>query len=123
MAYPTFPELSRQPALKTKTSSDDPTLRDKLENGMEATRAKFRRRRRTFAFTTEHLTADDLDKLEYFVVNVAVFGANIFFFPNTVDRRNPVNLLVRFAVIPKYDGEKWAVDQIRQDTTFELREV
>jgi hypothetical protein len=85
--YPVFPTLSRKPALRTKTTSIDPTLRDPTENGMETTRAKFTRRRRKWAVTIDFLTLNDQNMLEAFVVNDAVYGANIFSFTDT---RQPV---------------------------------
>jgi hypothetical protein len=85
--YPVFPTLSRLPALRTKTTTLDPTLRDPMENGMVTTRAKFTRRRRKWAVTIDFLTINDQNMLEEFVVNDAVYGANLFSFTDT---RQPV---------------------------------
>src|SRR5580704_2283718 len=96
--YPHFPRLSRRPALKTKAAyAIDPTLRDTLENGMESTRAKFTRPRRQYTVTYEALTNADIVALRFFVDNVAVAGANIFWFTDNRDKKNPKQLMVRFA--------------------------
>lgn len=122
--YPTFPELSRSPALKTKTTSLDPTLRDAMENGMSSSRAKFTRRRRRWTVAIDFLTNDDAAALEDFVTRVAVYGANIFIFP---DNRNPsgpdTSLYVRFEVIPVYTDAGWMQEEYRQNCTFEIGEV
>lgn len=122
MSYPAFPTLSRKLALRTKTTSLDPTLRDPMENGMETTRAKFTRRRRTWDVAIDFLTNADVTALETFVVNTAVYGANIF---TIVDTRpaSPVTLTVRFATIPAYTDAGWMVGEFRQNTTFSIREV
>lgn len=122
-AYPTFPELSRKPALKTKTSTNDPTLRDTMENGMETTRAKFTRRRREWSVTIDFLTWADVNFLDLFVENVAVYGANIFLFSDERDKHSPKILTVRFSELPKFDDADWVQDQFRQNCTFALREV
>ena len=122
-AYPSFPELSRAPALKTKTATNDPTLRDTLDNGMEDTRARFTRRRRSWTVTIEFLSNDDWNTLELWVQTVAVYGANIFFFPDNRDPANPQQLMVRLAKLPEYTDAGWAQDQFRQHCTFEIREV
>lgn len=122
-AYPSFPDLSRRPALRTKTSTQDPTLRDTLDNGMESTRAKFTRRRREFAFEFEFLTNDDWRALEQFVQTTVVYGAGIFLFPDNRDAKNPVQLTVRFSKIPTYTDAGWSVGEFRQHCSFEIREV
>ncbi len=122
-AYPSFPDLSRAPALRTKTSSQDPTLRDTLDNGMESTRAKFTRRRREWAVEIDFLTNDDWRALEQFVQTTVVYGAGIFQFRDRRDADNPVTLTVRFSKIPGYTDAGWSVDEFRQNCTFELREV
>ena len=122
--YPSFPRLSREPALKTKGRyAIDPTLRDTLENGMEATRAKFTRLRREYTLTYENLTNIDVARLRYFVENVAVAGANAFYFTDDTDKHNPVQLLVRFSKLPTQDDAGYVVDQLRQQITFDVREV
>ena len=124
MIYPAFPRLSRSPALKTKGSyATDPTLRDPLEDGLETTRAKFTRSRREYAVTLEHMTWADVEKLRYFVENVAIFGAKIFYFTDKRNKRKPAQLMVRFSKLPTEDDEDWVSDQFRQKITFDLREV
>lgn len=122
-AYPTFPELTRRPALRTKTGSLDPTLRDPYENGMESSRARFTRRRRHWSVSIDFLTNDDVTALETFVEEDAVYGAEIFIFQDNRDPANPASLEVRFAVIPTYTDAGWIQDQFRQNCTFEIREV
>jgi hypothetical protein len=122
-AYPNFPDLSRKPALKTKDSLVDPTLRDNMENGMETTRAKFTRPRRQWTVTIEFLSATDKIRLQDFVEDIAVYGANIFRFPDFRDATNPVWYSVRFSKLPNYEDEGWVEDTFRSSTTFEIREV
>ena len=122
--YPNFPQLSREPALKTKGSyAIDPTLRDPLENGMETTRAKFTRLRRQYTVTYENLTNRDTRRLRDFVEKVAVAGANAFWITDNRDKQNPAQLLVRFSKLPAEDDAGYVVDQLRQQITFEVREV
>jgi hypothetical protein len=121
--YPVFPTLSRKPALRTKTTSIDPTLRDPTENGMETTRAKFTRRRRKWAVTIDFLTNADLDTLETFVQTDAVYGANIFTFVDTRPLSGPVTLMVRFETIPSYTDAGFTETEFRQNASFEIGEV
>lgn len=100
----------------------DPTLRDPMENGMETTRAKFTRRRRSWTVSVDMITNADWTTLEDFVVNTAVYGANIFLFPDNRDAANPVTLQVRFSVIPAYTDAGSIEGEFRQNCTFELRE-
>ena len=122
-AYPSFPGISRAPALRTKTSSQDPTLRDTLDNGMESTRAKFTRRRREWSVEIEFLTNGDWRVLEQFVQTNVVYGAGIFIFPDDRDAQNPAQLTVRFSKIPTYTDAGWAMDEFRQHCTLDIREV
>jgi len=118
-----FPTLSRKPALKTRESTIDPTLRDSLENGMETSRARFTRRRRQFDVSIEHLTPADKTTLEDFVETDAVFGALSFNFPDNRDPANPVSLNVRFSTIPSYVEAGNEEGVFRQNCTFQIREV
>lgn len=121
--YPQFVELSVRPALKTKTTTDDPTLRDDMANGMQTTRAKFTRQRRTWTVTIENLSFNDVARLDDFVRNVAVYGASIFYFPDRRDPRHPLQYAVRFSKMPEYTDVGWIVESNRQNTTFEIKEV
>jgi hypothetical protein len=123
VSNPNFPELSRAPALRTKTSTIDPTLRDPMENGMETTRAKFTRRRRKWSVTIDFLTNDDWTRLETFVQQDAVYGAQIFIFPDNRDPRNPQSLCVRFDPVPTYTDAGFVGTEFRQNAAFGLSEV
>lgn len=123
VSYPPFPELSRKPALKQRRSTLDPTLRDNMENGMESTRARYTRQRRQFAVSVDALTPWDVNALEIFVVNVAVYGAEIFLFPDVRDPKNPAWYTVRFSTLPAYADAGSVNGEFRQNCTFELREV
>ncbi len=122
-AYPSFPDLSRAPALRTKTSSFDPTLRDTMENGMVSTRARFTRRRRSWDVEIQFLTNDDWRALEQFVQVTVVYGAGIFFFTDRRDAQNPAQLTVRFSKIPTYTDAGWIQNQYTQNCTFSIEEV
>lgn len=122
-AYPSFPRLSRAPSLETVETTIDPTLRDPMENGMETTRARFTRRRRTWTGSRKALTPADKDRLDRFVQNIAVYGANIFLYRDNRDRRNPQTYMVRFSVLPRWSDAGWVEGEYRQNLTFEIREV
>jgi hypothetical protein len=124
MSYPTFPELSRAPASKTKAGSVDRTLRSEAENGMVQTRPRYTRRRRTWSVTIEYLTPADVATLDEWVANVAVDGANIFLFPDPYsDPHNPSTYTVRFSTIPAYEDAGFLAGLPRQTCKFELAEV
>jgi len=119
----TFPDLSRRPAIKTRTSLPaDPTLRDPMQSGAEATSLQFPRARRQWDITIEHLTWEDVEKLDDFVRHKACYGANPFFFRDARNPRNPKNLVVKFSVCPS-SSDSVVEGEIRQTCTFQLREV
>lgn len=90
---------------------------------MESTRARFTRRRRQWAVVIEFLTNQEWRTLEIWVQNTAVYGANIFFFPDARDPENPEQLMVRFSKLPEYSDAGWIEGEFRQNCAFELREV
>lgn len=128
-SYPPFPDLSRAPALRQKETTIDPTLRDPMDNGMESTRARFTRRRRTFTVSIELLTADDRDTLEQFVQDV-VYGSLPFIVTDPRNAENPQERTVRFSALPTYSDADWIgadtkgnAAQYRWNCQFEVREV
>lgn len=118
-----FPQLSRKPAIKTRQRTEDPTLRDPMENGAEATALQWTRGRRSWDITFDRLTQADWATLENFVRNQAKYGANIFTFQDDRDPRNPKTRKVRFAVIPEPEDADNTKDGVRQNVTFTIREV
>jgi hypothetical protein len=120
-----FPQLSRKPALKTRGKTLDPTLRDQMENGMETTRARYTRRRREWAVSIDAMTPVDVEILDEFVEKLAVFGANVFSFEDTRDKRNPKQYFVRFpdGGLPSYADAGFVKGELRQNCTFTIREV
>ncbi len=121
-----FPEISRSPAIKTRTGTSDPTLRDQMQNGAEATGLQFGRGRRQWDVTIENLSPDDVTALTNFYRDTSAhgsaYGVNPFLFPDNRDRRNPVALRVKFAQLPTFTDV--AVGEgIGQNCTFQLREV
>lgn len=117
-----FPQLSRKPALKTRGSQLDATLRDNYENGMESTRARFTRRRRQWDYTIELLTPEDMLALDKFVEAVQQ-GALPFLFQ---EYRNPSGTEfhnVRFLKVPDYTDAGYVEGYFRQNCTFTIREV
>lgn len=105
----------------------DPTLRDPYENGMEASRARFTRLRRTFTVSYKYLTFDDKALLDAFYQSTVTFGAGIFVFTDTRDLTNPVSYTVRFAKLPKYAPAGFIQDDDggnqRVHVQFQIREV
>ena len=90
---------------------------------MESTRAKFTRPRRQWEISIDAMKPSDVAKLENFVNLKAVFGANIFLFPDNRDPRNPQNYQVRFSSIPQYTDAGNVEGEFRQNCTFTIREV
>ena len=118
-----FPDLSRQPALKQRRTTLDPTLRDTYENGMESTRARYTRPRRQWDVAIDALTPADVAILDTFVNTEAVFGAQIFTFPDLRDPANPAAYTVRFSTLPAYADAGSLDGEFRQNCTFQIREV
>lgn len=118
-----FPQLSRKPALKTRRAMIDPTLRDSLENGMEATRPRFRRPRRQWSVSIDLLTPADCAALDDFVTKQALYGSVEFLFADERDPHNPKQLIVRFSLLPAYNDAGNVEGEFRQNCTFELREL
>ena len=128
--YPTFPELSRAFALRQTEQPIDPTLRDSYENGMESTRARWTRNRRSFALSVDYLTADDKALLDVFYETTVAFGALPFLITDPRNLESPQTYTVRFAALPKYVDAGWiGADsegtgaQFRFNCAFQLREV
>ena len=127
---PPFPELSRAFALRQVENPVDPTLRDPMENGMETTRARFTRLRRSFSVALDLLTADDKTALDTFYQTTVVYGALPFLLADPRNAENPQTYTVRFSTLPKYSDAGWiAADtlgnaaQFRWNCQFEVREM
>jgi hypothetical protein len=130
--YPAFPELSRAFSLEQSEQTVDPTLRDSMENGIETTRARSTRRRRTFSMAIKLMGEADKLALDNFLTDMntgAAFGALPFL---VSDPRYLITLqtyLVRFASLPKYVDVGWvgADDQTpagyRWNCNFQVREI
>jgi hypothetical protein len=130
--YPAFSdlELSRAFSLKQSEQAVDPTLRDQMENGMETTRARFTRPRRTFSMALDLITADDKAELDLFYQTTVAFGALPFIITDPRNLENPATYLVRFASLPKYvdagwigGDEKGNTPQFRWNCQFQVREI
>ncbi|HEY1502592.1 MAG TPA: hypothetical protein VGF88_23660 [Acidobacteriaceae bacterium] len=134
MPTPSFPELTRAFALRQTEDPVDPTLRSPMENGMEETRPRFTRNRRTFQVSIDLLSASDKDALDSFYQDCSAAGAAYGGQPFTLlDPRNldnPQTLTVRFAALPKYSDAGWigADDKgnaagYRWNCQFQVREM
>ena len=134
MPPPPFPELSRGFALRQTESPIDPTLRSPMENGMEETRPRWTRNRRTFQVSIDLLSADDKTALDGFYQNCSPTGAAYGGLPFTLldprNLENPQTLTVRFATLPKYSDAGWiGADNkgnaagYRWNCQFEVREM
>jgi hypothetical protein len=124
--YPSFPELSRAFRVEQSEAPIDPTLRDSFENGMESTRARWTRNRRTFSMSVDLLTEDDKAALDQFYTNMtggSAYGALPFLVTDKRYLESPQTYLVRFAALPKYSGPVWIEDAYRWNCTFQVREV
>ncbi len=126
-SYPPFPELSRAWKLAQSESPLDPTLRDtQYENGMEATRARWTRNRRTFSMSIDLITPEDKRALDTFYTDMktgAAFGARPFLVADPRDQENPQTYLVRFYSLPKYVDAGWVEGFYRYNVSFQVREV
>lgn len=116
-----FPQLSLKPALKTKERTLDPTLRDPMENGMEATQAQWTRLRREWDVTIALVTVADKRLLRDFVTEVT--GAVEFLFVDEADPTDPETLTVKFATLPSYTDRDNTRNGKRFDCMFTLREM
>jgi hypothetical protein len=128
--YPSFPELSRAFSLKQSEQTIDPTLRDNYENGMESTRARWTRNRRTFSVALDVITADDKAALDLFFNSTVKSGALPFLLTDPRNLESPAVYTVRFAALPRYTDAGWIGEdvagnesQYRYNTTFQVREV
>ena len=128
--YPSFPELSRAFALRQGEQTLDPTLRDNYENGMEATRARWTRNRRTFSMQLDYLLAEDKQLLDLFFNTTVSAGALPFTINDPRNLDSPQTYTVRFASLPKYTDAGWIGQDAlgntpgyRWNCSFEVREV
>lgn len=131
--YPSFPELSRGFALKQDDAQLDPTIRDgEYENGMDATRARFTRVRRTFSMSIDLMGEADRTALEDFTNDMrsgAAQGALPFTIADPRYLITPRTYTVRFLTLPKYADAGWvgADDEtpagFRWNCSFQVREV
>lgn len=130
--YPSFPELTRAFALKQSEQTVDPTLRDQYENGMESTRARNTRRRRTFSMSIDLMGEADKLALDAFVTdmqNGSAFGALPFMVTDPRFQINPQTYIVRFASLPKYSdvgfigAGRETPAGYRFNCTFQVREI
>ncbi len=120
---PRFPELSRKPALKTKRKTNDPTMRDPMESGAEASRLRFPRGRREWTLTVDALTPADVTALDSFVVDIAGYGSNPFLFTDDRDPTNVQTFTVRFSALPDLTDAGNIEAEFRQNATFTLKEL
>jgi hypothetical protein len=130
VSLPNFPEISRAISLKNSEDTVDPTLRDPLENGMESTRARFTRRRRTFHINIDLLSEQDKYILDEFLTQTVVYGALPFLFTDPRKLVSPETYTVRFATLIKYsDAGYIGADSLgtpagyRYNCQFDIREV
>lgn len=128
--YPSFPEISRAFSLKQSEQAVDPTIRDQIENGMETSRARFTRLRRTFSMAIDLLTADDKAVLDLFYQSTVAYGALPFLVTDPRNLESPQTYLVRFASLPKYVDAGWYNGdgkgngpQFRYNCNFQVREM
>lgn len=132
-SYPAFPEISRAFSLKQSEQAVDPTIRDTMENGIETSRARFTRLRRTFSMAIDLITPDDKAAIQTFVTDMqhgAAFGALPFIVTDPRNLASPDTYLVRFASLPKfvdagwYNGDgKGNAPGFRFNCTFQVREI
>jgi len=104
-----------------------------MENGIETTRARTTRRRRTFSMAVDLLTASDKDALDTFMTDMkggSAFGALPFLVTDPRNAENPQTYLVRFASLPKFVDANWVgaddqgnAAQYRWNCTFQVREM
>jgi hypothetical protein len=122
--------LSRAFALEQSEQAVDPTLRDTMENGIETSRARFTRVRRTFSMSIKLLAAVDKDALDLFYQTTVMYGALPFLISDPRNLENPQTYLVRFAALPKFTDAGWHsgdgkgnAEGFRYNCTFQVREV
>lgn len=103
-----------------------------MENGIETTRARTTRFRRTFSMSIDLMGEDDKLALDGFMRDMktgAAGGALPFLISDPRYQANPQTYLVRFASLPKYVDAGWiAADPLtpagyRFNCTFQVREI
>jgi hypothetical protein len=130
--YPAFPDISRAFSVDQPEDPLDPTLRDSMENGIETTRARWTRNRRTFSMSLSLLTEDDKAAIDTFYTDMrggSAYGALPFLVTDKRYLESPPAYLVRFVTLPKYSGPVWIDNDgthaaaYRWNCTFQVREV
>ena len=100
---------------------DDPTIRDKSENGYVFTRPRYLRLRRTLKVNYERCTGLDRATLISFVQVLG--GWNAFLFTdNRVTNMAPGVLTVRFTKLPTITDDGWIGGEKRFKFAFEVTE-
>jgi hypothetical protein len=129
-SYPLWPQLTRAFSLKQSEQTIDPTLRDNMDNGMETTRARFTRSRRTFNVALDLLTGTDKLTIDNFKNITVNFGALPFLLCDPRNAENPQTYIVRFATMPKFVDANWIAEddqgnaaQYRYNCSFSVREI
>gem|GEM_PF-3792315 len=119
--YPNFPMLSRAPQVDEEEQPDDPTIRDKMENGAVATRPRWTRIRDAININFTLLTAEDRMALRGFRDQVG--GWQVFNWLDNRDQAHPVTLQVRFSKLPKISDDKYAGGEKRWKASFEITQI
>jgi hypothetical protein len=101
---------------------DDPTIRDKMENGAVFTRPRYPRIRVTYKINYELLTGEDKTILEDFRAEVGGW-MNFTYTDRRVPDQAPRVLNVRFSKLPVIADDKYADGEKRFKCTFEVTEV
>ncbi len=120
-SYPNFPELSRAPQVDEEEEPDDPTIRDKMENGAVAARPRWTRIRDKITINFRLLTGEDRRLLREFRDQVC--GWQVFHWIDNRDPANPVTLNVMFSKLPKITDDQYAGGEKRWKATFEVTEI
>jgi hypothetical protein len=100
---------------------DDPTIRDKMENGAVYCRPRYPRIRDTYKINFGNCTADDRLLVKNF--RNAHGGWDTFIFMDARIPDAPVPLTVRFSKLPIIKDDKWSGAQKRFKISFEITEL
>jgi hypothetical protein len=120
VSLPTFPELSRAPQMDERESYDDPSIRDKMENGVVFSRPRYPRLRRTLRISYKHLSGDDRQAIRDFIKRVGGWGD--FHLEDDRLPDNPEILRVYFSKLPEFTDGGWENGQKVFSCTFEVTE-
>ena len=119
---PYFPDMHDCDIVGVQRGYLDPTIGTPFENGMQQTRPRFPRVRRTFVVPYRYVSPADRAELDYFICRVLIGSSSIFLW---TDPETGEEIPVRFALgkCPQITEAGWIGSTITHSFNLELEEV